>query len=371
MAVPFRPVTRGTRFQPLPFTGVTGEDRETKPDSLPDPRRRITAVLIGYLGDPSEVTLAIESLRRQTRPPDEFVLVDNSDDGRHFPAAADEDLIYVDPGRNLGFAAGVNLAAKHATGGRLLLLNPDASAAPECLERLEAALAADPSALVAGAQVILPDGTVNAGDNPIHLSGLSWSGRLGDHPEEGEPRETVAVSGAAMLVDSDTFRRLGGFHPGIFMYVEDADLAWRTRIAGGKVLFCPDARVEHDYEFDKGPEKWRWLEEGRISAVLTNYETRTLLLLLPLLLAAELAVWAAAARGGWGSQKAAAWRTIWKNRRLLREWRSEVAPLRRVPDRELLPEFATVVDTPLLDAGSTGLAPGLQRAYARVVAKLA
>lgn len=331
----------------------------------------MSAILIGYLEDPSETVRAISSLREQTRPPDEFVLIDNSGDGRHRAAAEAEGAVYLDPGHNLGFAAAVNLAAERASGGRLLLLNPDARAEPHCLETLEAALDSNLRASVAGAQVLLPDGTVNAGDNPVHLSGVSWSGGLGDEPATGGPRRTLAVSGAALLVDAASFRELGGFHPGIFMYFEDTDFAWRSRIAGREVLFCPEARVTHDYEFDKGHPKWRWLEEGRISSVLTNFETRTLLLLLPLLIATEVAVWVAAARGGWLGQKMAAWGTVWRNRALLREWRSEVTRIRQVPDRDLLPEFAPVVDTPLLDSGSTGFASGLQRAYARAVARLA
>ena len=331
----------------------------------------ISAVLIGYLEDPSETARAIESLRRQSRPPDEFVLVDNSGDRRHRAVADEADVLYVDPGRNLGFAAGVNLAARQATGQRLLLVNPDARAEPDCLEKLDAALESNPLASVAGAQVLLPDGSVNAGENPVHLSGVSWSGNFGGEPEAGGSRPTLAVSGATMLIDAASFRDLGGFHPGIFMYFEDTDFAWRCRIAGREVLFCPDAMVSHEYQFDKGHPKWRWLEEGRISAVLTNYEGRTLLLLSPVLIAAEIGSWLSALRNGWAGQKFAALATVWRNRRLLRRWRSEVQGLRRVPDRELLPEFAPVVETPLLDSGAAGILPGLQRAYARLVSKLA
>lgn len=354
---------------------MTGEQASGSPDGespgSPAGRGAVTAVLIGYLEDPSETAAAIESLRNQTRPPDEFVLVDNSGNGRHRGSAAEQGVVYVDPGRNLGFAAGVNLAAQHATGDRLLLLNPDSAAESRCLALLESALESNPRAAIAGAQVLLPDGAVNAGDNPVHLSGISWSGRFGEPPEKGDPRPTLAVSGAAMLVDAAAFRELGGLHPGIFMYFEDTDLAWRARISGREVLFCPEARVTHDYEFEKGAWKWRWLEEGRISAILTNYEARTLILLTPLLLVAELATWGAAFRGGWVRQKAAAWSTVWRNRRLLWQWRARVEGIRRVPDGELLPEFAPVIDTPLLESGATGLLAGPQRAYARLVSKLA
>lgn len=331
----------------------------------------VSALIICFEEDPAVIGTAIRSLAEQERPPDQIVVVDNSSDSLHRRVAEDLGADYVPTGQNLGFPQAVNLGSRSCRGEFLFLLNPDAEAAPDCLVLLEAALKANPGAAIAGAQVVLPDGRVNAGDNPIHLSGVSWSGNYRGVPDGGQPRPTLAVSGAAVLIRLRDFEELGGFHPGLFMYFDDADFCWRSRIAGREVLFCPGASVTHDYEFTKGKNKWRWLEEGRISAVLTNYGTRTLLLLSPLLVAAELATWGAAMRGGWVTEKAGAWKTVWSNRRLLREWRSRVAGLRKVSDRELLPEFAPIVETPLLDAGSTGLFPGLQRAYARLVTKLA
>ena len=41
------------------------------------------------------------------------------------------------------------------------------------------------------------------------------------------------------------------------MYHEDVDLSLRLRLAGGRVGVEPAAVVDHDYEFAKGPEKWR------------------------------------------------------------------------------------------------------------------
>lgn len=332
---------------------------------------RVTAILVGYLEDPAVTSAAIESLMAQTRPPDEVVLVDNSGDGRHRPTAERTGAVYLDPGSNLGFAQGVNVGAGAASSDYLLLMNPDSEAEPSMLEVLLDALDADSSAAVAGAQVLLPDGRVNAGNNPIHLSGLSWSGGYLGPPESGPPREVLSVSGATMLVRASAFERLGGFHPAIFMYHEDVDLCWRARLAGLSVLFCPEATVVHDYEFESGPGKWQWLEEGRLIAVLSNYESRTLLLLSPLLLATEVAALGAAATGGWFGSKVRAWQNVWRKRQLIRSWRRKVADLREVPDRELLPEFTEVVDTPALDSTATRLGSGPQLAWARVVRRLA
>lgn len=332
---------------------------------------RVSAILVGYLEEPLVTSAAIESLMAQTRPPDEVVLVDNSGDARHRPTAERTGAVYVDPGSNLGFAQGVNVGVSAASGDYLLLMNPDSEAEPAMLGTLVEALDANPLAAVAGAQVLLPDGRVNAGSNPIHLSGLSWSGGYLGPPESGPPREVLSVSGATMLVRTSAFERLGGFHPAIFMYHEDVDLCWRARLAGLAVLFCPEATVLHDYEFDGGPGKWQWLEEGRLIAVLSNFESRTLLLLSPLLLATEFATLAAASAGGWLGSKFRAWNTVWRKRRQIRLWRQKVAALREVPDRDLLPEFTEVVATPALDSAVVRLGSGPQIAWARVVRRLA
>ncbi len=80
------------------------------------------------------------------------------------------------------------------------------------------------------------------------------------------------------------------------MYYDDVDPAWRARIAGMRVVYCPDAVVTHGYEFARRGRKWFYLERNRLFSVLANYEPKTLILLTPLLLATELGLLALAAR---------------------------------------------------------------------------
>ncbi len=206
------------------------------------------------------------------------------------------------PGANLGYVGACNLAAAEAAGEWLLFVNPDAVPAPDALERLLAA--ADERTALAGAQILLPGAAqVNAGDNPLHVSGLSWAGRLHQPPEDGPPRDVAVASGACLLVRAADFARLGGYHEDYFLYHDDVDLAWRARLAGRRVVLVPEATAEHDYAFGKGGYKWFWLERNRLWTVLSNYETRTLVLLAPVLLATELAVLAFAVRSGWWREK--------------------------------------------------------------------
>jgi GT2 family glycosyltransferase len=53
------------------------------------------------------------------------------------------------------------------------------------------------------------------------------------------------ISGACFAVRRADFDLLAGFDEGYFLHVEDIDLCWRARQAGGQVLFQPHAKVIH------------------------------------------------------------------------------------------------------------------------------
>ena len=64
-----------------------------------------------------------------------------------------------------------------------------------------------------------------------------------------------------------------------FLYHEDVDLSLRVRLAGGALGVEPAARVDHDYEFDKGAAKWRYLERNRWATLIRTYPAALLALL--------------------------------------------------------------------------------------------
>lgn len=303
---------------------------------------RVGAVVVRF-GDEGQVEQAVASLRSQKAPPLDLFVVDN---GGGAPLSEVPGARVLAPGRNLGFGGGVEHAAAAVDAEWLFVLNPDAQAEPECLARLLAAT--DDSVAVAGAQVLLPDGTVNAGDNPVHVTGLSWAGRLGQAAEDGPPRDVACVSGAAWLIRVADLRALGGFCPAMLAYHEDVDLCWRARLAGRRVVFVPGARVTHDWSFARGDWKWEQLEHNRAWTVLSNLAPRSLVALSPLLAGVELAIAAAAWRQGWLPAKRRAWRAVWAQRAALRRWRSRVQARRRAGDDAILRQHVWTIDTPAL-----------------------
>jgi hypothetical protein len=139
----------------------------------------------------------------------------------------------------------------------------------------------------------------------------------------------------------------------LFLYYEDVDLSWRARIAGMRVVYCPEAVVLHGYEFSRRGRKWFLLERNRLFSVLTNYEGRTLLLLAPLLLAVELGLLVVAALGGWLGHKLRAYASLTRMRRALFNRRRAVKVSRRRSDADLFVYFSDRLDSPLLPRGAS------------------
>jgi GT2 family glycosyltransferase len=332
----------------------------------------VTAIIVGTGEPPDVLARLIASLRRQTLSPAQMVCVDQSPDGRYavLADAPDSEVEVLGLRENLGYPSACNRGAQRATQEYLLFINPDAEADASCIAELHDALDARRDAVIAGAQVLLPDGRVNAGDNALHLTGLSWAGRYGLAPESGPPRPAAVVSGATLMVRRDAFEALGGYTEGFFMYYDDVDLAWRARLLGWEVLFCPSATLAHDYEFTKGSYKWTYLERNRWWCLLAHFERRTLLALTPLLLAVELAIWARAARERWLSAKLAGYTALWRDRRALLARRREIQSSRRVGDAEIVSRMTADVDSPFLDSPIVRHADRALRAYRRALLAL-
>jgi GT2 family glycosyltransferase len=85
---------------------------------------------------------------------------------------------------------------------------------------------------------------------------------------DAETLETPWASGACLLICEDIFKKIGGFDPNFFMYLEDVDFSWRARAAGFSVKIAPRAIFGHsvlDREFSASADK-NMLLSGRYLA---------------------------------------------------------------------------------------------------------
>ncbi|HVF14546.1 MAG TPA: glycosyltransferase [Acidimicrobiales bacterium] len=272
------------------------------------------------------------------------VVVDNGADPATVERiAARAGVRVVRPMANLGFAGGCNAGAAASTGAIVAFLNQDAVLEPGALAAL-AGVAARPGVGIASASVRLADDRdlVNSAGNPVHFLGFSWAGAYGEpavaHDAE---REIASASGTAMAMRRDVWDALGGFVEEYFAYLEDAELSLRCWQRDLRVVYVPTAVVVHRYEFSRNPTKWYLLERNRMVMLLTTYERRTLLLLLPAIVGVEIGMLLVAARAGWLRPKLRGWAWVFRQRRWVGERRCRLQAARVVGDRALAPRLTT------------------------------
>ena len=220
----------------------------------------LSAIIVAYR-TPAEVAAAVASLRAQTRPPDEIVVIDNgAADGDPLPELAElEGVTIARPQANLGYGAGCNLGARRVSGDELLMLNADVVLTAGATAALTERLHSNKRIAIVGPR-IFSHGEVqlSARSFPSLRTGLfgrrslltrvlvrthRYPSEL-SHARRGSGRVDW-VSGACMLVRRSAFDAVSGFDEGYWMYWEDADLCRRLDDAGWEVHFEPTGVVHH------------------------------------------------------------------------------------------------------------------------------
>lgn len=253
---------------------------------------RLGIVLVAY-DNADSIGQLLALLADEKRPGDRIVLLDNCPP--HASAEIAGEVAAVDlvvRSENVGFGAGCNTGAAAIADevDLLLFLNPDSRPEPGAVSRLREGGKEEWAAW--SGLLLLPDGTINSAANTIHISGLSWCAGYGQEPTDYRPATApVALSGANLVVRTGVWRELGGFAPDYFLYYEDTDLSFRLRSMGYELGLVPEARITHDYEFDKSRQKWFFLERNRYVFILRCWPLSLLLVLLPLHVVLELGFW--------------------------------------------------------------------------------
>jgi GT2 family glycosyltransferase len=195
---------------------------------------------------------------------------------------------------NGGFGYGNNRAAGLTQADHLVFLNPDTEVTNGWIERLLCHLeSAEDVGLVTAKILLMSDpNRINTCGCDVHISGLSLCrDARATASSVQQSTELGSISGAAFAIRRSLFDQLGGFDERFFLYMEDTDLSLRARLAGFRILLAHDAEVHHDYELTFGPKKTFYQERNRYYILLKVWKWRTLLMLLPSLLAAEVLTW--------------------------------------------------------------------------------
>jgi len=208
---------------------------------------KLFIIVLNYNGRDT-LKKCLESIYLSDYENKEVVVVDNaSTDGsfdemrRHF-----QKFHFIKNNQNIGFAAGNNVAIKWSLekmADYVLLLNNDAYLEKNTL-----------SILIRETEKNKKPGIFcpliyNGYTNKIWFSGgkIDWLKMRAIH----QAGKTDFISGCAMLIHKDVFKKIGLLDEKFFLYYEDADFSFRARKAGFDLKIIPEAKV---YHYEKSSE---------------------------------------------------------------------------------------------------------------------
>ena len=211
---------------------------QAPPAGSPDATgRRLEVVVVAY-GQPQLLTRALSPLRGLS-----VTVVDNSSSAAVRAAAETAGARYVDPGRNGGFAAGVNAGLRVIDPrADVLLVNPDAVVEPGDVALLHAALLASPDLASVGPAQVDSTGAGSRVEWPFPSPLGTWVDAAG----LGRLRRNRYVIGSVLLLRREAIEHVGPFDDErFFLYAEETDWAYRATRLGWRHAVVPEARAEH------------------------------------------------------------------------------------------------------------------------------
>lgn len=194
----------------------------------------------------------------------EIIVCDNaSTDGtdrmvkKEFP-----DVIFIQNGGNMGFAAGNNPGIRKAEGRYILLLNSDTEVSKKAIASMVAFMDAHPRAGASTGKLLLPDGQMDPACHrgfPTPWVAFTYLTKLerlfpktklfGEYHQGYKnftvPHQVDCISGAFFMIRRSVIDKIGGLDEDYFMYAEDIDWAYRLKEAGWEIWFNPEVTILH------------------------------------------------------------------------------------------------------------------------------
>ncbi|MEE0800144.1 MAG: glycosyltransferase family 2 protein [Gemmiger sp.] len=233
---------------------------------------KISACIVSYC-DYEEVCAAVRSVLAHTPGPDfSLYVVDNASPDQCGERLArtdfsDSRVTVICLPQNVGFGKGHNTVLDRLDSDVHFILNPDVVIDDTILPAMSDWLLRHPDVAMATPQLFFPDGRIQhlprrkpqilamaVRQFPKLVKNVGFCRRLNAHytmqdEDLSIPQPIEFCTGSFMAVRTDVFKKVGGFDPDYFMYVEDADLTQRV-LQEGKVYLLPQFHATHAWHRD-------------------------------------------------------------------------------------------------------------------------
>lgn len=177
------------------------------------------------------------------------VIVDNgsTDDSVQRIRESHPTAMFIENGRNLGFAGGCNAGIRQAIedgADYVWLLNADTTVEKDALGAMVNRAMQEPTIGAVGSVIYWMDepSKVQAwGGGYVNF----WIGRSRHFGKRVVDSELEFITAASMLIPRQALTSVGLLDEGFFMYWEDSDYCYRMREAGWRIATAPDSVVYH------------------------------------------------------------------------------------------------------------------------------
>ena len=249
---------------------------------------RVTAIVVVHGAACATVAACMQSLLDSVGVDLHIVLVDNaSPDGGAAcaPWQPHERVTVVRSATNGGFAAGVNQGlARLRPGDLVMLLNDDATVAPDAVALCAIALADTPSAVAVAPRVMLanePDRIDSVGV-VIRPNGEAFNAHIGQvwakQVAAGDEVFGPCFSAAIFRPDAFDTGTVGLLDERYHLYYEDIDWALRAQRAGLRTVAATDAVVWHEHAASARllgePTRYELVQRNLLLCVAKNFTGR-------------------------------------------------------------------------------------------------
>lgn len=229
-----------TQYRELYVTLTGGRvARPKQPEATSTTRLAPEVVMVAY-GSPELVERALGPLAGGFP----ITVVDNSSDARIRAATLRIGGHYLDSGRNLGFAGGVNLGLKNRQypDRDVMLLNPDAVITAEGVRALHAELHARPKVASVGPAQVDGAGATSRVVWPFPHPRGTWLEAAGLGVLR---RRQDFVIGSVLLINRRALADVGMLDERFFLYAEETDWAMRAHRLGWRHRLVPSVSAIH------------------------------------------------------------------------------------------------------------------------------
>jgi GT2 family glycosyltransferase len=209
------------------------------------------SVIIPNWNGAHHLPTCLDSLRAQTHPDIEVIVVDNaSEDGSQaLIAERYPEVTLMRLPENRGFTGACNTGLQAASGEILILLNNDTEVKPTWAAEVAAAFERHPEAGMVASKMLLFDrrDVFHTAGDYYRVDGIPGNRGVWERDEGQYDREEYVFSacGGAAAYRRAMLGQIGLLDDDFFFSSEDIDLAWRAQLRGWRCVYAPKAVVYH------------------------------------------------------------------------------------------------------------------------------